>query len=207
MSHFVQFAVALLTIANPIGAVAIFSGIAGDRSVSEQNSMALTTGVAVAVILLLVTWLGSGILAVFGVSTAGLEVAGGVIIALLGLSMLHSQTSSMAHRAEEGEEAKQKDSVAVVPMAIPIVAGPGAITTIVNATNKFPSMDDRLVVSGICVLVSAVLWICLRFAAPISRRLGVTGINIVTRIMGMILAAIAFQMLASGLKSLLPGLA
>lgn len=207
VNHFVQFAVALLTIANPIGAVAIFSGIAGDRSYGEQRSLAHTTGVAVAIILLLVTWLGSGVLDVFGVTTSGLEVAGGVIIALLGLSMLHSQTSMMKHREEEGTEAKQKVSIAVIPMAIPIVAGPGAITTVINATNKLPSLYDRMLISAICVALAAILWVCLRFAAPISKRLGVTGINLVTRIMGMILTAIAFQMLTSGLKELLPGLA
>ena len=196
-----------MTIANPIGAVAIFSGIAGNRSYGEQKSLAHATAVAVMVILLLVTWLGSAILAVFGVTTSGLQVAGGVIIALLGLSMLHSKTSSMAHREEEGDEARQKESIAVVPMAIPIVAGPGAITTIINATNKFPSLYDRLLISGICVIVSALLWVCLRFAAPISKRLGVTGINLVTRIMGMVLTALAFQMLAAGLRELLPGLA
>jgi multiple antibiotic resistance protein len=169
--------------------------------------MAHATGVAVAVILLLVTWVGSEILDVFGVTTAGLQVAGGVIIALLGLSMLHSHTSSMAHKEEEGEEAKLKESIAVVPMAIPIVAGPGAITTVINTTNQFPSIYDRLLISGICLGVTVVLWLCLRFAAPISKRLGVTGINLVTRIMGMVLTALAFQMLAAGLKELLPGLA
>jgi multiple antibiotic resistance protein len=207
MNEFVQFAVALLTIANPIGAVAIFSGLAGDRPEGEQKAMAHATGVAVAVILLLVTWLGSEMLNVFGVTTAGLQVAGGVIIALLGLSMLHSQTSSMAHKEEEGEEAKLKESIAVVPMAIPIVAGPGAITTVINATNQLSSVYDRLLISGICVIVSVILWVCLSFAAPISRRFGVTGINLVTRIMGMVLTALAFQMLAEGLKELLPGLA
>ena len=207
MSFHIQFAVALLTIANPIGAVAIFSGIAGDRPYGEQKSLARTTALAVAIILLLVTWLGSATLAVFGVSTSGLQVAGGVIIALLGLSMLHSQTSAMSHREEEGDEARQKESIAVVPMAIPIVAGPGAMTTIINATNRASSIADRLVISGICVLVALTLWLCLRFAAPISKRLGVTGINLVTRIMGMVLTALAFQMLAAGLKELLPGLA
>jgi multiple antibiotic resistance protein len=121
--------------------------------------------------------------------------------------MLHSHTSSMAHKEEEGEEAKLKESIAVVPMAIPIVAGPGAITTVINTTNQFPSIYDRLLISGICLGVTVVLWLCLRFAAPISKRLGVTGINLVTRIMGMVLTALAFQMLAAGLKELLPGLA
>ena len=92
-------------------------------------------------------------------------------------------------------------------MAMPIIAGPGGITTVILATHKFPSIDGKLLVSATGVGVAAIIWLCLYFAAPISRMLGVAGMNIVTRIMGIVLTVIAFQMLTAGLKTLLPGLA
>jgi multiple antibiotic resistance protein len=121
--------------------------------------------------------------------------------------MLHSKTSDMSQTKGEGEEAQTKPAIAVVPMAMPIIAGPGGITTVILATHKFPSIEAKLLVSATCVAVAAIIWLCLYFAAPISRLLGVAGMNIVTRIMGIVLTVIAFQMFAEGLKKLLPGLA
>lgn len=207
MEHLVTFAVAMLTITNPVGALAIFAGMTADRSDSEKKQSAYKAAFAVAIILLIVTWAGKYVLEMFGITPPGLEVAGGVIIALMGLSMLHSKTSEMSQNKAEGEAAKASPSIAVVPMAMPIIAGPGGITTVILATHKFPSIEDKLLVSAICAGVAAIIWLCLYFAAPISRLLGVAGMNIVMRIMGIVLTVIAFQMLAAGLKKLLPGLA
>jgi len=207
MEHLVTFAIAMLTIANPIGALAIFAGMTADYTDSEKKQSAYKAAFGVAVILLLVTWAGKYLLEMFGITPPGLEVAGGVIIALMGLSMLHSKTSEMSQNKDEENEAKSRPSIAVVPMAMPIIAGPGGITTVILATHKFPSIEEKLAVSTICVAIAAIIWLCLYFAAPISRMLGVAGMNIVTRIMGIVLTVMAFQMLTTGLKKLLPGLA
>lgn len=94
-----------------------------------------------------------------------------------------------------------------MPIAIPIVAGPGAITTIIVNTHKYGTLEDKGLISIVCLGIAVLLWICFYFSAPVSRALGVSGVNIVTRIMGIILTAIAFGMLTNGLKSLMPGLA
>ncbi len=106
MDHLMAFTVAILTITNPFGALAIFAGITSDRSDAEKKSIALQAGCSIAIILLIVTWSGHILLKIFGVTPPGLEVAGGVIIALMGLSMLHSKTSEMSHNNAESEEAK-----------------------------------------------------------------------------------------------------
>lgn len=203
----ITFSVAMLAITNPIGNLAIFAGLTGSKSPEEKKHTALVAGAAILVILLLVTWSGELILEAFGISVPAFETAGGLIIALIGLSMLHAKTSPIHHSPEEKEEAKTKDSVAVVPIAIPIVAGPGAITTIVVAAQKFGTVEDKVAISVVSIAISILLWVCFYFSGPVSRLLGVTGINIVTRIMGIILTAIAFQMLTEGLKALMPGLA
>ena len=207
MEHLLTFAVALLTICNPAGALSLFVGMTADYSDDQKKKIAFTTALAVTVVLIVVTWAGSQILHAFGITTSGLEVAGGIIIALMGLSMLHDKTSSMQHSENESEDAKSKPSIAVVPMSIPIVAGPGAMTTIILATQKFPSLADKLFISLICAGISLMIWIALYFAAPIGRLLGASGLSVLTKIMGMVLTAIAVQMIATGLKSLLPGLA
>lgn len=207
MQDYVIFAIALLTITNPLGTMALFTGIVGDRTDAEKKATARQTGVAVAVIFVVVTWAGSAILAAFGVVPAGLQAAGGVILILMGLSMLRSQTPRLKSTKKEREAASDKEQVGVVPLAIPITAGPGAITTIILATQDLPTVMDRLILSGIGVALAMLLWLVLHFSGKLVLLLGETGIGVVTRIMGLLLTAIAFQMLTTGLKGLLPGLA
>ena len=207
MEHLLTFAVALLTICNPGGALSLFVGMTTEYSDDQKKKTAYKTALSVAVVLIVVTWAGSQILHAFGITTSGLEVAGGIIIALMGLSMLHDKTSAIQHSENESIDATTKSSIAVVPMSIPIVAGPGAITTIILATQKFPGLSDKILISFICAGISLIIWIALYFAAPIGRLLGASGLSILTKIMGMVLTAIAVQMIATGIKNLLPGLA
>ena len=206
ISELVTFTVAMLAITNPIGNLAIFASLTAGKSEDNKKKAAFIAGLAIAIILIIVIWTGDHILDAFGISTPAFETAGGLIIALMGLSMLHAKTSEIHHTKGEHEEAKTKESVAVVPIAIPLVAGPGAITTIIVHSHQFGTAADRLYVSLICIGLALILWICFYFSAPVSRLLGVSGINIVTRIMGIILTAIAFQMIAEGLKGLFPAL-
>jgi multiple antibiotic resistance protein len=206
MEHLITVFVALLTICNPAGALSLFVGMTSDYSPAEKKIAALKTALAVATVLLSVTWAGSHILSAFGVTTSGLEVAGGIIIAMMGLSMLHDKTSAIAHSDNESQAVQEKPSIAVVPMAIPIVAGPGAMTTIILATQKFPGLQEKLGISLICLGISLIIFISLYFAAGIGRILGQSGLSILTKIMGMLLTAIAVQMIASGVVELIPAL-
>ncbi len=206
-SVLITFALALVTIANPIGNMAIFASLTGDRDDGEKKQIALKSTISIAIILVIVTWSGSYILGLFDISVAAFQTTGGLIILLLGLSMLHSKTSAMHQTLEEKEAAAEKEQIAVVPLAIPIVAGPGAMTTIIVQTHQTGTVMDRVVITLVCLGVTVLLLLAFRFAAPLSHRLGIGGVNIVTRIMGMVLAAIAMGMLAAGLKKLFPGLA
>ena len=206
-AQLITFTIAMLAITNPIGNLAIFASLTSDKTTQEKRKTALTAGLAILIILILVTWSGDKILDAFGIDIASFETAGGLIIALMGISMLHAKTSPIHHGEKDQKDAEAKTNVAVVPIAIPIVAGPGAITTIVVNTHHYSTIDDRLVISAISIAIAILLWLAFYFSAPVSRLLGSAGINIVTRIMGIILTAIAFGMMGSGFKALFPGLA
>ena len=179
-----------------------------DMDAAAQSATARQSAMAIAITLLVVLWAEHYLLAFFGINIPALETAGGIIVLGLGLSMLHSQKSGQSHSTEETAAAMEKDSIAVVPLAIPIVAGPGAITTVLVNSNKLSGDLPTMVgLSVVCLGFGVVFWLCFRSAARISSLVGVHGIAIVTRIMGMVLAAIAVTMIASGLKQLLPGLA
>jgi multiple antibiotic resistance protein len=212
IAAYITFFVAMIAIMNPIGNLAIFVTLVSDRSIEEQKDQAKWSAVAVLIILLLVTWLGNYILGFFGISDAAFETAGALIIILLGLSMMRghdSQSGQNAMRCTEEEKvvALTKESISVVPVAIPIVAGPGAMTTIIIHSSQFPTLLDKGIISLICVALALIIYMAFSFSAQVSRVLGFIGIKIATRVMGLILVAIAFQMLGSGLVKLLPGLA
>lgn len=201
------FAAAMFTILNPIGNTALFAGIVSDRSDAERRAIAIRCTIAIAVILIVTLWIGECILAFFGVSIPSLETAGGLIIALIAMSMLHSRQSGMHTAGEPHEDPAAQQSVAVVPLAMPIVAGPGAITTVIVNTHKYQGFDSNLKMSLVCLGVSVIVGICFLSVGPITRLLGAAGMSIVTKFMGIILLAIAVGMFASGAKGLLPGLA
>jgi multiple antibiotic resistance protein len=203
---FASFMAALFSMMNPIGNVGVFAGMTANRQGIQVGRIAWTCAAAVAIILLIVTWSGPLLLQFFGITVNSLRAAGGVIVLLIGLHMLFNK-SEHKHSSEELEDAGSRDSIAVVPLAIPIVAGPGTMATVLVAAQQHPSVLSKIEISTVVIAFAALCGLLFSFAAPISKRLGESGMGVVTRVMGMILAAIAMGMLADGLKGLLPGLA
>jgi multiple antibiotic resistance protein len=205
-SEFVKFAAALFAILNPFGNTAIFLSVTADRSSAERQRIALMAAAAVLVTLLVAAAIGEEILALFGISIGAFRVAGGVIVLLIGLSMLHARPSGVHHSAEEEAAGQQKDNPAIFPLAIPVIAGPGAIATVILYAQHAEGIGGALTIGIVILLMCGVLLLALRAADRLSSLLGPTGMNVLTRLMGMILAAIAVEMMAGGLGELFPQL-
>lgn len=201
-----SFMAALFSMMNPFGNVGVFAGMTANRPESQVRRIAWTVALSVAITLLVVTWAGPLLFQFFGVTVDSLRAAGGVIVLLIGLHMLFNK-SEHKHSTAELEDAESNDSIAVVPLAIPIVAGPGTMATVLVAAQQHPSVLSQIEISAVIVGFAILCGLLFSFAAPIAKWLGASGIGVVTRVMGMVLAAIAMGMLAEGLKALLPGLA
>ena len=201
-----SFRAALFSMMNPIGNVGVFASLTADRPGDEARRTAWTCAGAIAITLLIVAWTGSLLMEFFGITVDSLRAAGGVIVLLIGLQMVFNK-SEHRHSAVELEDAKSRGSIAVVPMAIPISAGPGTMATVLVAAQQHPSVLSKIEISIVVVVLAALTGLLFSFAKPISKRMGASGMGVVTRVMGMILAAIAMDMLADGLKGMLPGLA
>jgi len=201
----ITFIVTMFAITNPFGNLGIFIALTADETVKEQRIIAIKTALACCIIFLIVTWFGQSILNFLGITVPAFQVAGGIVIAMIGISMLQSKKSDIAHSSNETKTAGQA-SVAIVPLAMPIIAGPGAISTILVDLHQFPSITAKVWASACEILLAIIIMIVLLFAAPLRKFLGNSGISIMVRIMGLILIAMAMQMLTRGLISLLPGL-
>lgn len=202
----ITYIAALFSMTNPIGNVGIFAGMTSGRSAGDAKRIAWTCAIAVAATLLIVTWSGGLLLKFFGIDIHELRAAGGVIVLLIGLSMLRSDTSHQQTSAE-AEDDKNRDQIAIVPMAIPIVAGPGAMATAILAAEHHASFASKIELSLAIIALAGLIGLLFSFSRPIADKLGTSGMGVVTRVMGMILTAIAMGMLADGLKGMLPGLA
>ena len=205
-AEYSKFFLALLVIVNPLGAVPMFAVMTTEASAEERKHIAFVASVSVAVVLTVAAIGGQPLLAFFGITIASFKVGGAILILLLAISMMHATPTGEKQTPEEAREAVDKESIAVVPLAIPLLSGPGAIsTTIIYATER-SSLAHIGIIIACCLLLSLTTWGALRAAIPVSRWLGKTGINIAIRIMGLLLAAVAVEIFASGVLVLLPGL-
>lgn len=207
LSEFLKSFVAILAIINPIGVVPLFLALTASESESERKHTAHISAYSVATILLMSAFAGEIILAFFGIGLPSFRVGGGILVLLMAISMLQAKQSRLRQSPSEAEYAEEKENVAVVPLAMPLMAGPGAISLAIIHGHQAVSMPQKVMLALSIVSVAIVVLISLHLAKPIGKALGVTGLNIATRIMGLILASIGVQMIALGLIKLLPGLA
>ncbi|HSW86188.1 MAG TPA: MarC family protein [Rhabdochlamydiaceae bacterium] len=202
----VNYFISLLVICSPLSALPALLSMTHGQSLGEKRQTGIVAGFAVGVILVVVTWIGGPVLNVLGISVHAFQIAGGFIILMLAFSMLKAEQSRIKQATEDQKEANIKESVAVVPLAIPIMAGPGAISTVIVAVSEYPGFLNQVFLMFSGILVAIVLGIVLYFASSIEKVLGHTGINIVNRIGGLILAAMAIESIAHGALVLFPGL-
>ena len=204
---YVKIFISLLAIVNPFGAIPLFISMTADQNSHQRRQTINVVAFSVSIILLVSLFFGELLLQFFGISIASFRVGGGILILLMAISMLHAKTSQIRQTDEEADESIQKESVAIVPLAMPLMAGPGAISTVILAAHKGSGVIHYSIIALGIILLSMVVWAVLRLSPWIAARIGATGINIFTRIMGLILAAIAVEFIAVGIKGLFPALA
>ena len=205
-STYAHNATALFVIANPIGVTPLFITLTNRQTEEQRRHTARLTATTVVIVLITAMFLGEVIL-FFGIRMASFRAGGGILILLMAIAMLQARPSPTHHTAEESKEAAVRDEVAVVPLGIPLVAGPGAISTVIIYANQATTWFDTIVLLLTVFCVAGSVWIALRLSDQIRVIFGTTGINIVTRLLGLILAAVGVEFLADGLAQLLPGLA
>ena len=201
------FLIGIFAILNPLGTIPIFLGLMAGRSSDELRRTALKTAIAVAVVLVLSVWAGESVLMFFGIEIPAFRIGGGILLLIIAIAMFDAKISMARHTPAEQVEAELKDDISVVPMAVPLLAGPGAISLTIVDAHQAVGWSGKLMLSAGIILIAVIVWAVLWLAEPIGKRLGTTGLNIATRLMGLLLAAMAVQLMAGGLLSLFPGLA
>ncbi|HET7631149.1 MAG TPA: MarC family protein [Gemmatimonadaceae bacterium] len=203
MQQFWQFALITLTsllfIVDPIAAVPSYLVVTQDETSEQRKHTALRASVAMALMLVVFAAAGRFIFQAFGITLPAFRIAGGLILWLVALDMLRAQRSTQEGH-DELAEGQAKDDVAITPLAIPILAGPGAISTVMVLAGEVQTVSHGIVVYGSIVITAAVAYVTLRLGERLVQIMGQTGIKVMTRIMGLLLAAVATQFILTGVK-------
>lgn len=186
---------ALLPITNPLGALAAFGGLTGGFEAKEVRRQALKTGMFVFAILGVFALLGPLILKAFGIDLPALQIAGGLVVCHSGFGMI---SPSPRLTGPEQDHAASKQDVSFSPMALPLVAGPGAIGVVIALGSRYPGVPDRLGIFVATAVLGLVIAATLALGAPLVKRLGASGIGALTRIMGFLILAIGVELIVHG---------
>ena len=197
-----QAFVTMFVIIDPPGLAPIFISVAGDRPAEAQRHLARKAILISAVVLAVFAAGGSALFEFLGVSLEAFSIAGGILLFKIAVDMVLAQRHRQT--AEEEEESHHRDDVSVFPLAIPLITGPGAFATILVLVGQAGPDPERLgLLAAASAAVLLMAYASLRLAGLVSRFLGQTGINVVTRILGLILAALAVQYVANGVLALI----
>jgi len=202
-----RFAIALVAIVDPLAAIPLFLQLTDGFSVRERKRTARVTALAVFGVLAGAGIAGEAILGAFGTSLPAFRVGGGIVLLLMALSMLTAEPDRTRHTPEEDLASRDKASVAVVPLGVPLLAGPGAISAVILQMNSGRGVLHGGLVLGTIALLALACWLALRNAERIGRWVGPIGMNVVIRLFGLVLAAIGVDFIAAGVKEIFPGLA
>jgi len=206
MDTLLNFFVVLVVVVDPLGNVPMFLSLTKGLDTSQRRQIATRSVSLAGAILLLFLLTGGTILALLGIGVPAFRIAGGILLLLLAIDMvLVRQTGLRSTTGREQQEAMERRDVSVFPLAFPLLAGPGALTTVLLMAAPGRSWGTLL---GAVVVVAAVLvivWFALRVGDRIMRGLGETGANVVTRLLGVLLAALAVQYVLDGIFDAVAG--
>lgn len=192
----------LFVIMDPVATVPVFLAMTGDDPVEKKVRMARLACVVAAGVLLTFAFTGRWVFQLLGLTMPAFQMAASIVLLLIALDMLRAQRSRVKETSEETAEASEKDDIAITPLAVPLLAGPGAISTAVLLHNKADTVAKLVALPVVIALVSLISYLVFAIGARGAKWLGPIAIKLVERVMGLLLAAIAFQFLINALREL-----
>jgi multiple antibiotic resistance protein len=196
----------LLAVVNPLAALPFFITYTQSYSDVDRRKTIYIASFSSFIVIGTSALFGLQLLGFFGISLPSFQVGGGLLLLMSSLSMLNAQPAESRSTQAEIDDASARASVAVVPLTIPLLTGPATMSTVVIFADKAKSATQLATLIGYGAIIAVVTALCLLAAQPIARVLGKTGINVMTRLMGLVLAALAVEVMSDGLAKIFPGL-
>ena len=203
----------LIVLVNPFSALSIFLELTQGYTSRERRRTAQITALSVFIIMTVFIFSGNWILKILSISTGSFQVGGGILVFLIAVSMMNSGSNpakpkigTQEHDEISVQPRPNMGAVAIVPLAMPLIIGPGGISTVIIHASAARHMNDLFAIVAAGAAISVICYLSLLAAAKVSRWLGETGLTVLNRIMGMLLAAVAVEIVIAGIRSLFPQL-
>ncbi len=203
----------LIVLVNPFSALSIFLELTQGYTSRERRRTAQITALSVFIIMTVFIFSGNWILKILSISTGSFQVGGGILVFLIAVSMMNSGSNpakpkigTQEHDEITVQPRPNMGAVAIVPLAMPLIIGPGGISTVIIHASAARHMNDLFAIVAAGAAISVICYLSLLAAAKVSRWLGETGLTVLNRIMGMLLAAVAVEIVIAGTRSLFPQL-
>lgn len=206
LSEVIKFAITLISIINPLGAIPVFLGFTKNHKNLNIKSVTNTCATACTITILVSLIFGQMLLNFFGISVASFTIGGGFLLFTMAFSMISGHQSTTKINTEEIRSFDFEREIGIIPLAIPLLSGPGAISTSIIHAKNFTTTAHWVFAICMVILIGIIIKIILSYAEKIGERLGQIGLNVMTRIMGLILLSMSIEMIASGIKDILPAL-
>jgi len=197
----------ILTVVNPLGALAPFLVMTADDPLPQRRSCAFRATLVSGGTLAVCALLGTAIFSFYGISMPALKISGGILILLMSIDMLNARQSRAKQTQEEQDEGVQRDDIAIFPLGIPLLTGPASIVSVFMLMDKATTLPKQSAVFAAIFVTMCVTFALLSQAHHVSRIVGKIGINVFSRLMGLVLASIAIEFILDGIRQALPGLA
>ena len=203
----------LIVLVNPFSALSIFLELTQGYTSRERRRTAQITALSVFIIMTVFIFSGNWILKILSISTGSFQVGGGILVFLIAVSMMNSGSNpakpkigTQEHDEITVQPRPNMGAVAIVPLAMPLIIGPGGISTVIIHASAARHMNDLFAIVAAGAAISVICYLSLLAAAKVSRWLGETGLTVLNRILGMLLAAVAVEIVIAGIRSLFPQL-
>lgn len=190
----------MFIIIDPPGLAPVFIALTQGMSSAQRRAIAIRACVVSAALMMVFLFLGEAVLGFIGISMDAFRIAGGILLFLTALDMLFQRRQARREDSAAEGQAEHQDDPSVFPLALPLICGPGAITTIILLAGQAQGAADFGAIAGVLLAVLSIVFVAFLAAPAIERFLGKTGLNIVTRVLGMLLAALAVQFVLDGLR-------
>lgn len=189
----------LIALINPIGIIPTYIGLLGDYDPQEHKNITYRAILCAFIVLMTFSIMGNLIFNFFGITMDAFRIVGGILFMRIGLDMVESKISRTKSTPKEQKEAEEKDEIAYSPLGVPLIAGPGAITSVMILSNQVNSINEKILFTLSIVICMILTYIALIMGNTLSKKIGTTGIRIIQRLMGIILMVIAIQFIIDGL--------
>ncbi|KEJ89598.1 MarC family protein [Sulfitobacter donghicola] len=199
MAYMVAAFVTMFVVIDPIAIAPIFLALTPDMTAQERSKIALRAVLVGGFLLVLFAFFGKAVLEFAGISMAAFRVAGGILLFLTAMDMLFERRTKRREDSSETPEVMEQDDPSVFPLAIPLIAGPGAIASVILLVGQKPGGEGLISVIAITTVVLAIMYVMLRLSSLLERVLSKVAINVITRVLGMLLAALSVQFVLDGL--------